>query len=1126
MPPDVFTVKDFIHETRDDFSSPTTSTFYLNISHCKQLVNSIEESLDLDRNGLSKMKKAVKAMYNGGCTSSENKIFLSESLEKLGINSTCREREEYIGGAFVKFSFITKELSALEKNLMQSLYNIIMFPIDSLVKGDLKGVKNDLKKPVDKALKEYEIKMTKIEKEKKAQAKEVGLIRTEISGAEMAEEMDRERKQLQFQLCEYLIKVNDIETKKSFDLLLHFIEYFNAQCKYFRGALESIEQFQTFISDLGVQLQQSRQRKEDEKRELIDLRNLLKSSNFIETYSLNTSVTNDSSEVSTNRRSIGYSLHQLQGNKHYGCYKSGYLLKKSESKMRVKVWQKRKCEVKDGFLHIWHSDESKPPTKINLLTCQIKTCQSNQDEKAQSSLTNQNTSSSNLKNCGSYFDLVSCNRTYHFQVEDENDTEAWISVLINNKEGALKREFDSTAFERSKINDFDSLRTIDNPLCDQNIANIRKILIEQIRKLPGNDRCVDCGSTQDPTWLATNFGVLTCIECSGIHRELGVHVSRIQSLILDNIGTSHLLIARTMSNLGFNDIMEAGCSKALKPKPTNSMDERNQFIRNKYVHRKYCHKSASTEEQLLGDLERAIYSKDIFSLLQAWAEGVNLSSILPSSSANETALHLIIKRETDGCSLNLVDFLIQNASNIDATTSPDGNTPLHYCVIYNRLECMKLLLRSRANYSLKNKSGKTPMDLAREDNNVYLIELLEGAEKNQTTLFENVLVDSFFLEEPSTDFSDDDLDFDKNCVNRSDDLQRSTANRLRLSNRKYSFKYVNNTESESDSNEMNNQHNAAPKLSVSAIQNSNNLRPASVVGDFNAMQIEANTNSQYTISKSSATKSSSSSSNTTKPITKSSTTQITNEKIHQHDSFGGVVTDFASKPKDLSNKSEKFLSTRQFISGHSRAASADMGTDLRASNLKQILKNPLISNPSANIVKKSESSTNQSPNYHTRNNSMDNSLVTFVDSSSYFTKKSSGDSNQPFQTKPAVPVKPTGIVSVFVPGSSNSTGSTHSITRSIGNIHGSCIATDNSHPIPPPRKKIIDSSLNSGKLRRCLALYDCDADQADEFSFKAGEIIVVTNETTNDEEWMEGYVESDTFRRGLFPAIFVQFLDS
>lgn len=49
----------------------------------------------------------------------------------------------------------------------------------------------------------------------------------------------------------------------------------------------------------------------------------------------------------------------------------GYLLKKSEGKMR-KVWQRRKCEVIDGFLSIFHADELKTPTKVNLLTCQIK----------------------------------------------------------------------------------------------------------------------------------------------------------------------------------------------------------------------------------------------------------------------------------------------------------------------------------------------------------------------------------------------------------------------------------------------------------------------------------------------------------------------------------------------------------------------------------------------------------------------------------------------------------------------------------------------------------------------------------------------------------------------------------
>lgn len=60
----------------------------------------------------------------------------------------------------------------------------------------------------------------------------------------------------------------------------------------------------------------------------------------------------------------------------------------------------------------------------------------------------------------------------------------------------------------------------------------------------------------DATWLSTNFGIIVCIECSGIHRDLGVHISRIQSLTLDNVGTSQLVLARFMTNRNFNCIME------------------------------------------------------------------------------------------------------------------------------------------------------------------------------------------------------------------------------------------------------------------------------------------------------------------------------------------------------------------------------------------------------------------------------------------------------------------------------------------------------------------------------------------------------------------------------------------
>jgi Arf-GAP/SH3 domain/ANK repeat/PH domain-containing protein len=67
------------------------------------------------------------------------------------------------------------------------------------------------------------------------------------------------------------------------------------------------------------------------------------------------------------------------------------------------VWQKRKCEVREGFLDIYHADESKPPTLVNLLTCQMK--------QPAAAIAEDNRGGGTC--C---FDVVSYNRTYHFQV--------------------------------------------------------------------------------------------------------------------------------------------------------------------------------------------------------------------------------------------------------------------------------------------------------------------------------------------------------------------------------------------------------------------------------------------------------------------------------------------------------------------------------------------------------------------------------------------------------------------------------------------------------------------------------------------------------------------------------------
>eukprot|EP00794_Sanderia_malayensis_P020122 gene20123-22094_t len=259
-------------------------------------------------------------------------------------------------------------------------------------------------------------------------------------------------------------------------------------------------------------------------------------------------------------------------------FKKGYLRIKKKGTLRNSfpllyvILDKKK-----GNLLMQGDDEEEPNLLSSLMLSAVKECDPDEADR------------------NFCFQVISATKEMTFQALSAHNMKEWMQAIQEGISSALM-------LSQERIRTIVRSKTQRDTKHTSQKKQYASDAAARIRAVDGNTKCADCSAPR-PDWASINIGVVFCIECSGMHRGLGVHVSKVKSLTLDRWEEHYVKHMEEMGNAKVNSLLEGKLENMPKPTRESSKDERRRFITAKYVEKRFALPSATDEIDTGNDLD-------------------------------------------------------------------------------------------------------------------------------------------------------------------------------------------------------------------------------------------------------------------------------------------------------------------------------------------------------------------------------------------------------------------------------------------------------------------------------------------------------------------------------------------